>query len=467
MKKIFTPKSLLVAAFALLMSADVFAGTKYTPVYGQVLAYPTGAGKVYGLMNSTNATPDESTNYSEPSDVIDVKFVYKGATPTGWFDGHAVAEEGWVFAGFAEEKYVDGEPVLPEEVEDTDNPANLRVRSAVYTTSNMFSSLEEAQDAGFPEQPDVVYYALFTHVTPRISEINSRLGAVSIDKTVNYVGQEVTITAEVDPAAENYNTTFSHWVEKSTGKVITENPYTFTVEKADEYEAVFNSDLLFEVEFPEDGGYVEWYHDCQAYFPTAVEQRNFLQGYLKKNEDRTYFDIEYTASYIEAKTAGYLYGKGKQTFMEDPTETEPSGFNFYGSPFEDWSGEEGVMVDTLTHVITIGSGLSAEEVPVGDITAYLFDEPNNCFNRVEDGFVPANRVFLAIPQQIFDELEEGFVPDVIYLTAEEEEIDGIGGVKVGSAVKNGNTYTIDGRMVSKPNQKGVYIYDGKKLILRK
>ena len=76
-------------------------------------------------------------------------------------------------------------------------------------------------------------------------------------------------------------------------------------------------------------------------------------------------------------------------------------------------------------------------------------------------------MFLAIPKQLLDGLEEGFVPDVIYLSEEGGDIDGIGNMNVKPTVKNGKTYTIDGRQVAEPNQNGIYIYDGKKLIFRK
>ena len=465
--KIFTfKKSLLSAAIMLLTTASAFAGNSYVPIYGQLYAYPTGAGKVYAELEEGSVAEDGSTA-SQPADMVDVKFVYKGITPTGYFYGHAQAEEGWLFAGFATEKYVDGEPVLPETVEDDSNPAYLKVPSAVYKgLASMFSSEEEAFAAGFPADPDAVHYALFTHVAPRISGTGSRLGSVAIDKTVNYVGEDVTITATVKDKYQD-QAQFSHWVEKSTGKEIKENPYTLTVAGVEEYEAVFTSDLLFEVEFPEEGGYIEWYRDCQAYFPETTEQMNFVQPNLKKNDARAYFEVQPTASFVEPKTAAFLYAKGKQIFLDEPSETKPSGINFYGNPLEKWSGEEGVAVEEVTQVIEMKVDGKDKDVEVGDITAYLFDKSSETFKRVEGGFVPANRVFLAIPKQLLDGLEEGFVPDVIYLSEEGGDIDGIGNMNVKPTVKNGKTYTIDGRQVAEPNQNGIYIYDGKKLIFRK
>lgn len=467
MKKITLKKSLLTAALVLLTSEGAFAfSDSYVPLHGQVLAYPTGAGKVYAKMEG-DAKAAEGQNFETPADVISVKFVYTTITASGWFNAYAEPAEGWIFAGFAPEEYEDGEPLLPSVVSDNSNPANLKVTSAVYDKNSLFDSEEDAL-ANIPDDPDGVYYALFTHVAPRISEMMAHMGSVSIDKTVNYIGEDVTIEATVDPKWENYNARFSHWVEKSTGKKITQNPYTLTVTQVEEYEAFFSCDELFEVEFPEEGGYVEFYNDCMAYIPTGVSQQNFTQKYVKAADGKAYFEIQPTVTFVDAKTPAFLYGKGTQQFLNNPAETKPSGIGFYGAPLEDWSGDEGVAVADLTQTIEEGSGLSAVEVEVGNVVAYLLDTESNTFKRVEEEMIPANRVFLGIPQQLFDAIEEGFLPDVIYLSLEDaQETNGIDGVETKASVKNGNTYMLDGRQVSAPAQNGVYIYDGKKLIFRK
>ena len=161
-----------------------------------------------------------------------------------------------------------------------------------------------------------------------------------------------------------------------------------------------------------------------------------------------------------------LFGKPdereEESYSDDPDD-KTSSQGYMGTPSEFWSGEEGVKLDTMK--ISMEIGWTTEVF--GDINGYLFDQESNTFKRITEEIVPANRVFLAIPKYILDQIEEGFVPDVIYLSEEAAESASVNGVRVDEPVKNGKTYTIDGKQVTSPKQKGVYIYDGKKVIFRK
>ena len=460
MKKNFTlRKSLLVAALALVSVGAQAIDWKYVPLWGQFKAYPENGGKVSAKVPGTAAVP-EGSNFGEPATLIDVKFVpqtlsyvYANATVT------AAPNEGWKFAGFAEQKYVDDEPVIPTEAEITDNPKGLKVTSQVYSKETLFTTAEDAL-ANFPKEPDNVYYALFTRVTVGLDYLNEQLGTVSIDKAVNDVGTEVTITATPN---EDKKAKFAYWIEESTGNKITENPYKFTVSGADNYTPVFDSDNFFAVEFPAEGGYVEWYKpENLVWFPATVKRVNFMEENLKKTGTEAYFETENYTKAIPAKTATYFYGEGTQYFLDDPDD-KTSSQSYMSTPSEFWSGDEGVKLDTMK--VSIEVDWITEEY--GDVSGYLFDKESNTFKRITDGMVPANRVFLAIPKYILDKIEEGFVPDVIYLSEEEAEAASVDGVQVDKSVKNGKIYTLDGKQVTSPKQKGVYIYDGKKLIFRK
>lgn len=469
MKKNFTlKKSLLVAALAFVAvgaQAQEEPEYKYIPLWGQLKAHPENAGKVYAGMTSSGVDP-EGNDYAEPAPVKDVKFAARWTLSmnTGTFYGYAVPNEGWNVAGFAPQDYVDGEPVVPTKVKWTTNPRSLSLTSQVYTRNQMLETKEEAFTK-FPAEPDGVYYALFTRVTVGIDYFNEELGTVKIDKVLNDIGTEVTITAT---AYEDKKAKFAYWVEENTGNKIEDNPYTFTVSGAAHYTPVFTSDNFFAVEFPEEGGYVEYYKEENlAYFPKTVQRVNCLKEDLKKSGKNVYLEVENYAEAIPAMTPTYFYGKGTQYFLDDPADKTSTMF-YYGIPLEQWSGADGVEISTIELTIKVPINDKEEKDSiVGNVSAYLLNAEKEVFERVTEAKVPVNRVFLAIPQYFLDQVEEGFVPDVIYLSEEDAEAASVDGVQVDKSVKNGKTYTLDGKQVAAPKQNGIYIYDGKKLIFRK
>lgn len=457
MKKNFTfKKSLLVAAMA--FAAVTAQAQKYTPLWGQLKAYPAEAGKVYAEMSALGVAP-ENANYAEPTDVVDVKFAYSYSAK-GNYKGYAVPNEGWAFAGFATQKYEDGEAVMPTEVEWTDNPRVLPVASQKYSKAEL--TKEEAL-ANFPNEPDEVHYALFTRVTVSAeAPYYVKFGSATIDKVANDIGQQITITAVPN---EDAKAKFSHWVEESTGKEITDNPYTLVVSGIENYKAVFTSDNVFTIDFPEEGGYVEFYRENEINFLETVEHPIFMKDNVKKYNDEIGFfnEVDKYRTFIDPQIPTFFYGKGTQTFLDVPTNTKAGNHN----GLEKWSGEEGIDLSAYRITIDIGDFWEPKDTVVTDVNGYLLNTEKNVFERVTDGKVPAKRVFLALPKYFLDQIEEGFVPDMIYLTEEEAEAAGVNGVQVDKPVKNGKTYTLDGKQVTSPKQKGVYIYDGKKLIFRK
>lgn len=462
MKKNFTLKKSLLMALLSLTSVGAQAQLKYVPLYGQLKAYPISGGKVYAEMSGLGTAP-EGNDYAEPATIKNVKFACKGVSPKGNYKAYAVPNEAWKFAGFATQKYKDGDPVIPTEVEWPDNPKTLNLESQGYTKEDMTATPEEAFDI-FPETPDEVHYALFTRVTVSVdAPYYLKFGSVNIDKLVNDVGQKVTITAVPN---EETKATFSHWIEESTGNKITENPYTFNVAIADNYKAVFASENIFTIDFPEEGGYVEFYKENEVYFLETVEHPIFMKDNVKKYDKENGFfnEVDKYRTFISAQTPTYFYGKGTQYLLDDPKSIKPG--NHEG--LEKWSGEDGIELSTYTIKIDIGDYWNPKDSVVGDVNAYLLNAEMNVFERITGGAsVPANRVFLAIPQYFLDQIEEGFVPDLIYLSEEDAEAASVDGVHADKPVKNGKIFTLDGKQVTSPKQKGVYIYDGKKLIFRK
>lgn len=75
-------------------------------------------------------------------------------------------------------------------------------------------------------------WALFSRVI-----VNGDESICGISNNTNEIGEEITIIA-VDGTDEGL---FSYWIEESTGRHITENPYTFTVSRKDSYTPVFGN----------------------------------------------------------------------------------------------------------------------------------------------------------------------------------------------------------------------------------
>ena len=103
-----------------------------------------------------------------------------------------------------------------------------------------------------PETPNERCYALFARVIVEDNEGGTAIIANNSDEqsdVTNDLGDEVTITAVADD--ERYP--FLYWIEKSTGRQITENPYTFNVTHQDTYTpyfAVESTDIKESTDYP-------------------------------------------------------------------------------------------------------------------------------------------------------------------------------------------------------------------------
>ena len=487
MKRIFTRKSLVALAVALFTSGNVFAGGTYVPVYGQLKVYPSGAGTVYATFESSSATPEEGQNYSEPAEQVDFKFVYESLlSATGYYYANAEAAEGWNFAGFSTEKYIDGEPVLNDSVETTSNPAYLKIESQKYDSSSLFDSVEEAQAAGYPDEPDAVHYALFSRVVPRVADQYDRFGTVSTDKAVNDIGDKVTLTAEPDTTDGNPgNNKFTYWVKKSTGEQLTENPLTVEVTGGEEYIAYFESDYMGEIEIDETG-LLPWYGANEIYFPKTGATLGYLQvdsygleEYELNGKKVGYAPADEWAGYVEAKTPVIITGKpGKYIIKHDPSRTTPV-YSLTNS-FLEWSGENGASAEGVTrdYIYTKQEEYVDEEgetqtrnvkdtIP-STVKYYVLDTAKRLFTLAEDGKVAANTMYLVMLDKIIEANTPDFVPTVIYFEEPtEDEETGIKTATKKPAMKSNAYYTLGGQQVATPKENGIYIFDGKKVIFRK
>ena len=100
----------------------------------------------------------------------------------------------------------------------------------VYATGWIHLDYFEKFGCDYSDNPNEYCYALFCRVKAEAEDG----GKAEISRRVNEIGDEITITATPDDGS-----TFQYWTEESTGKKITENPYTFTVTGKETYTACF------------------------------------------------------------------------------------------------------------------------------------------------------------------------------------------------------------------------------------
>lgn len=447
MKNFFTclsnhKKMLLVAVVSLMTFGHASAYSYYYNHYVVLNTYPTGKGKVYAEI-PTEGVKTEDANFETPAESVEVKYNYYSSASSS-FTATAVPEDGWSVAGYTYgTKNEDGTfTARTDTLITANNPASLSSTSVSYSEN----SLEEAL-ATFPLEADTAFYAVFTHVSPRVGNGQENFGKVTIDKICNDVGDKVTLTATPDSTS-----TFAYWLEKSTGKQIKDNPLTVDVTKAEEYYAYFESDLMETVTFPEGGGYLPYYTPCYVYYPSNYS----FEVMIFDTDSPTKFELNgkdaiaavpTPIGYYGGQFAGVqlLYGEGTHAFKRNPTSTDPSS----NVNFLRWTGETGVKTDTL---------------PSGH-HYYTFDVNNEVF-KIAGAEIAAKQVYMAMPDSCVEKLTPGSFPDIIYTKTDGSQT-GIATIKAGETVKSKGIYTLDGRKVDAMEQRGIYIYDGKKILYRK
>ena len=234
----------------------------YQPVHLLVNCFPLDAGIIctassvyvdeYGFYNN-ESNPGNIENIllnaslEEFMSEIDTCYI----TYQGMYEVRAIPCEGYQFVGFSHATYVGYKP----DVFDYSEEYYVTVSSSDFVfdidTSELFFNrytdnsvafffanqwatgwiftLEEGYDC--PEDPNEYCYALFC----RVKAEAEGGGKAEIDHRVNEIGDEITITATPD----DDSSPFLYWIEESTGRKITENPYTFTVTGMETYTAHF------------------------------------------------------------------------------------------------------------------------------------------------------------------------------------------------------------------------------------
>jgi len=437
---------LLVAVVSLMSAVNVCANTDegFYNYWIHLGSYPTGAGKVYAEIKDGSVAAEDA-QFSSPAESVEVKYTKKDLS-TQSFDAYAVPEDGWIVAGFTfGTKNDDGSfTVKADTLINVNNPASISPKS----TSSDKDSLTAASI--FPLEADTAYYAVFTHVAPRMKNGQESFGNVTIDKICNNIGDKVTLTAT---ANEEGNGKFAYWVEESTGNKLTDNPLTIDVTKAEVYYAYFESDLMDNITFPEGGGWLPYHTEYYVLFPSKRDfaPMAFYGAGVKKFDDNGKDAIACVPENKSIwaglfKSTYLLYGSGEYALKRNlSSTTAESNENFIR-----WSGDNGVSVDTLQ----------------AGHHYYLFDTKNEVFNIIKSGNIDAKQAYMAMPDSCIEALTPGNFPDIIYIK-ESTTPSAISNVNAETPQVRKGIYTLDGRRVDAMRQEGIYIFDGKKVLYRK
>lgn len=437
---------LLVAFTATVLQAH--AGSTWYAYYGQLNAWPTGAGEVY--LSQDNQVAADQIQWGAQSET---KFV----STVGSVYGFAKPAEGWILAGFSQAKFDENDqPVFNDSIATTANPGYLTVNNTVTDDPSGQGGSDSATVAGLmPLDPNGVFRALFTHVVARAANGQDELGTVRVSPVCNNIGDNVTLTAT--PSADFANTKFDRWTLNGQ-TVSTDATMQVAVTDTARYVAHFTSDDAETIDFGE--GRLLMYYPGDATdvsIPTNVETWAFKADSmrLKSVDGNDNCTNPSTGGFnIPAANPFFVYGKGEATLVRRPAATpnvDPTSLNR-------WAATE-VNVDTLDKLHSY----------------YTLDVKNRVLKLAPAGTVLQPRtVYMALPDSVWDGSKQidpvklDAAPAMIYLSKGADVPNAISALAADKkkAVRRG-IYTLDGRKVEAMKETGIYVFDGRKVAYRK
>lgn len=453
---------LAMAVVALAVTLPASAYDYYYAMNVDIEPYPTGAGKVYASSCDSDIFKDQST-ITEWTDKLNMKFATDYKAMVVW----GKPTDGWQFAGYQQNRFVNGQKLPDGEVakevdyDEEGNPLfNVNSHSypsmpVVYLQSNitatdengMFVKADSAEVAKLaPEKPNNYVRVLFTHVLAKVATGQSGLGGAACSPYVNEIGDRVMLVAAPQGVSK-----FEGWY--LNGELVsTDQRLYITVTGVATYEARFVNELAREIVFPAGGGTIEWYSDYD------YELNEYVSAYSPKESDAKMVDIsddfgnretwlnlpattgEY--SVLEGKRPALLRGSASMTLY--PLSDSPASPK--SDSFFKWSGENGVRL-------------------VSGNNYYLLSASGEFFELYEGGKIEANRIYMILPDDMLN--ERLGVPDKIYVDKTAySNASGIEDITIEPTAKQKGTFTLDGRRVDKMDGNGIYITDGKKIYYR-
>ena len=271
-----------IIPLCLLVVATALADMRWQPLYLRMTSYPRHAGVVFVEEHVVNqyeyhVSKSFSFNSVEESDtdMIEMKMVKYAATGGAQYEAHAKPNDGFFFLGFTQSDYIGPrwqdfgihgedeyfEYYAPDDDKwDTCFVFNDRIYNSSYKKSprkiqydlshgpmyfndtwdhiGVFpkedDQLIESYPFIFTSTPSEYCWALFARVIVKDGNGGTAKIANHSDEQsdiTNDIGDEICITA----VTSDKDITFQYWIEESTGRHITENPYTFTVTHQDTY----------------------------------------------------------------------------------------------------------------------------------------------------------------------------------------------------------------------------------------
>ena len=466
----------------------------YANVYITAKVVPTGGGRVWLSVNKPGqGLPSWKTDESKLNRVMPVSadyiYFYANAQPLG--------EN--IFGGW----YLDdGDGVLDmtkDELLNTDEQALIVFDAVELTGSDSYYETEaEANAATKPTEPQAVIFALFTNgATVKPDDYMKKFGSVSIDKPNNTIGDRVTVSAT---PIEGYR--FEYWKSKQgstlfdtdKGIISRQNPYTYTVKGGEKLYAYFSAINAPTYEFPAEGGWKvldfnnttgAWVlHEqsqaiCYLFDMSDLEYENG-QLVLRSDDEASWFDNTQTYSTsFEQRNATMVYGAGTVRFGFSLTQ-------YY---------EANVVFGRLNNEMVQYTGAKALTVKDPENAAcyhfYRFDEELQGFyefattdfiadpDAPSSVTIPAHTAYIRLSAYDLTDPSLGLnigyeIPTVIALSPKafepfEEQATAIekaamnitenevGGMKI---------YTLSGMKVKATDQPGIYIMNGRKVVVR-
>lgn len=447
MKKIFTSIKAFALLAMLLVAGDAMAMSDFYAYYAQVNASPSGKGTVYAT---------DKFSMDEPaSDLFKSCVEVQSVSAIGSLYVYAKPADGYQLAGISTATFDEsGAPVYTEQ--DIKVPGEDPF--IVMTLESAITDPDSATVASqMPLDPNNVFYALFTRVIAKPADDQmAHLGKVTISDVTNDTGDVITITAVAD---YDESAKFEYWIKESTGEKIMENPLTITVADKDTYKAYFTSDYRVDIDFGQEESYMTWYHDTHNALLGDVKAVAFglNSEYISNMYDTISVDDNLRYSYFETYESGYiangkeaylLKGKGVHTLiLEKDTIDTP---------------QEAIL--QYAKVAT-----SVSELPVSAVYYNINTADSLLTIMAPDAVIPQGGLYAAVPVSY---LLEGYkAPEKIYWSSESvigqtPVVAGINSVIADAQDNNTGVFTLDGKKLDKITKAGVYVVNGKTVIIK-
>ena len=466
-----------MASLPLQVQAQEFTTVGYTNIWLDVKAAPKGGGKVFvNYQQSSQKAWRDEWSFKQPISVTEYVGTYIIAL---FLYAQPAAADGYTFAGWYKDN---GDGVYDIE---TDEFLSLNEEYTMMTTLDdditIYDTQAAAKSGQQPTKSEATVFAYFTRGASVSvayyqddAPMHANCGTVFTSKSVTEPGDELTIRA-----LPNDGFQFEYWADASRlgNPVSRENPYTFTVQGGEQLYAYFTAIDAPEYDFPEEGGYKTilvndtWVLTDESQKAGAIACVMAPEDLTRTTDGKVYLDASKDeARYEVTQWRGaptILYGKGKVRYAYKMQ----YGFARSSDPLVKWSGNGTTVSGDITYVYAFIDELGAF-IEIGNTNTMLNPDAPTSVD------VPARLAYMSLPA--FDLTDdEGNIPSVIGLSPETfdsgmagrddalERLTAILGVHADvRTVKGQKIYTLSGVRVEKTAEKGVYIVNGKKVLIK-